>query len=124
MWQCANHAGLEQGATMSSDPGRQKGRTDSESAAASIDLEEVARLIAALEQDLAKVSSGSKDIQELRDEVEALRQILHSGSEQTGVAQQLHTLKAKFERTRTPLLLEAIREGQYIAIIGRILGLS
>ncbi|OFZ74023.1 MAG: hypothetical protein A2W04_01205 [Betaproteobacteria bacterium RBG_16_64_9] len=111
---------------MSNDPGKEKGTTNagSEKADASIDLEAVATLIAALEQDLAKVSSGSKDIQELRDEVEELRQLLHSRAEEEGVAEKLHTIKGKFEKTRSPLLLEAIREGQYIAIIGRILGLS
>ena len=35
-----------------------------------IDLERVAQLIDALERDLAKVQSGSRDVQLLRDEVE------------------------------------------------------
>ena len=37
-----------------------------------IDLEKVAQLIDALERDLAKVQSGSRDVQLLRDEVETL----------------------------------------------------
>src|SRR2546430_7347510 len=43
-----------------------------------IDLEKVARLIDALERDLAKVQSGSRDVQLLRDEVETLKNVLNS----------------------------------------------
>jgi len=43
-----------------------------------IDLEKVARLIDALERDLAKVQSGSRDVQLLRDELETLKNVLNS----------------------------------------------
>src|SRR6266446_1102985 len=43
-----------------------------------IDLERVAQLIDSLEQDLAKVQSGSRDVQLLRDEVETLKNVLNS----------------------------------------------
>jgi hypothetical protein len=43
-----------------------------------IDLDEVARLVGALERDLAKVRSGSRDMQLLRDEVETLKNVLNS----------------------------------------------
>ena len=43
-----------------------------------IDLEKVAQLIDALERDLAKVQSGSRDVQLLRDEVETLKNVLNS----------------------------------------------
>src|SRR5256885_8505855 len=43
-----------------------------------IDLEKVAQLIDALERDLAKVRSGSRDVQLLRDEVETLKNVLNS----------------------------------------------
>jgi hypothetical protein len=90
-----------------------------------IDLREVAKLINALERDLAKVSSGSKDIKALRDEVEELRRVLHSPAPpESGVTEKLHRLRSRFEKASSPVLLEAIREGQYVAIIGRILGLS
>jgi hypothetical protein len=41
-----------------------------------VDLNEAARLIDALERDMAKVRGGSADVQRLRDEVEALRKLL------------------------------------------------
>ncbi len=43
-----------------------------------IDLEKVAQLVDALERDLAKVQSGSRDVQLLRDEVETLKNVLNS----------------------------------------------
>jgi hypothetical protein len=43
-----------------------------------IDLDEVARIVGALERDLAKVRSGSRDMQLLRDEVETLKNVLNS----------------------------------------------
>ncbi len=90
-----------------------------------IDLREVAKLITALEQDLARVSSGSKDIKALRDEVDELRRVLHSPEPpESRVTEKLHSLRSRVEKASSPVLLEAIREGQYVAIIGRILGLS
>ena len=49
-----------------------------EHGAQEIDLDEAAKLVEALEQDLQKVSGDSRDIQRLRDEVETLRNVLNS----------------------------------------------
>jgi len=43
-----------------------------------IDLDEVAKLLQALEQDLASVKGDAKDIQRLRDEVQTLKNVLIS----------------------------------------------
>jgi cell division septum initiation protein DivIVA len=42
-----------------------------------VDLGEVARLVEALERDLAKVQGSSEDIRRLRQEVEALKSVVH-----------------------------------------------
>ena len=42
---------------------------------AKVDLGQVERLVAALEADLAKVRSGSEDVQALRDEVDSLKRL-------------------------------------------------
>jgi hypothetical protein len=112
---------------MSTEPGQGQPpkSTEAETTGGGIDLAAVAKLISALEQDLAKVSTGSKHIRELREEVEELRKLLDSSADRdAGIADRLHTIRHKIESSRTPILLEAIREGQYIANIGRILGLS
>jgi len=43
-----------------------------------VDLDEVKKLVDALERDLAEVRSGSRDLQTLRDEVETLKNVLQS----------------------------------------------
>jgi len=90
-----------------------------------IDLGEVRRLVAALEAELAQVQSGSKDVQDLRDEVEALRHAVHGEApEHEVVGSQLHRVHTTLGDKVEALEVEAIRTADYVARIGRLLGLS
>ncbi|HEY7742854.1 MAG TPA: hypothetical protein VIA19_07395 [Burkholderiales bacterium] len=89
-----------------------------------IDLEEVARLVEALERDLAQVRSGSQDVQRLRDEVETLKNVLSSPIRRHHwVRDGLHGVRTVLEDAIDVAIASGIRTGQYISEIGRILGL-
>ena len=86
--------------------------------ASSVDLKEVARLVQALEDDLARVQAGSGDFDALRAEVEALRAALQA-PDQSEVRERLegvHGFLGEAEGT-------AIKSAQYIGDIGRMLGM-
>jgi len=86
----------------------------------SVDLREVERLVQALEADLAKVRSGSQDVQALRDEVESLKQLLDSSTPQhepvNAGLRRIHTLM-------DTLVEDALQGARYVAEIGRMLGM-
>ena len=89
-----------------------------------IDLKEVAKLIEALEEDLKKVQSGSRDMQMLRDEVETLKNVLNSPVRRHHwVRDGLHGIRQGFENAVDSALAEGLQASRYIAEIGRILGL-
>ena len=89
-----------------------------------IDLEEVAKLVDALEQDLRKVQGGSRDIQVLRDEVETLKNVLNSPVRRHHwVRDGLHGIREGIENVVDSAIAEGIRASRYIAEIGRILGM-
>ena len=92
--------------------------------AADIDLDEVARLVGALERDLAKVRSGSRDMQLLRDEVETLKNVLNSPIRRHHwVREGLQGMKRSIEDGLGTAKAEGLKAGQYLAEIGRILGM-
>ena len=89
-----------------------------------IDIEEVAKLIEALERDLARVRSGSRDLQPLRDEVETLKNVLNSPIRRHHwVREGLHGMREAIESRLDSAVADGLKAGQYIAEIGRILGL-
>ena len=89
-----------------------------------IDLEEVARLIEALEQDLKKVQGGSRDIQRLRDEVETLKNVLKSPVRRHyWVSDGLQGIRKGFESVLDTAVAEGLKASRYVAEIGRILGM-
>ncbi len=89
-----------------------------------IDLDEVARLVGALERDLAKVRSGSRDMQLLRDEVETLKNVLNSPIRRHHwVREGLQDMKRSIEDGLVTAKAEGLKAGQYLAEIGRILGM-
>lgn len=89
-----------------------------------IDLDEVARLVGALERDLAKVRSGSRDIQLLRDEVETLKNVLSSPIRRHHwVREGLQGMQRSIEGGLDVAKAEGLKAGQYLAQIGRILGM-
>lgn len=85
-----------------------------------IDLEQVAQLVQALERDLEHAQEGTGNIDTLRAEVEALRRALrtHAGDDEP-VRARLHGVREAFEETDTALFKGA----QYLSDIGRMLGM-
>jgi hypothetical protein len=89
-----------------------------------IDLDEVERLVEALERDLERARRGEAGIGELRGEVEQLRATLsaedvaHADVKRglLGVRDRLHALGDE-------LFDDALKAGDYIARLGRLLGM-
>jgi hypothetical protein len=88
-----------------------------------VDLEATARLIDALERDLTQLKSGQGDIDHLRTDVERLRAALASGQPHEEVHGGLAGLREKLHTATDELLTDAIKTGDYIARIGRLLGM-
>ena len=89
-----------------------------------IDLDEVRRLVEALEQDLAKVQGSAREIQVLRDEVETLKNVLDSPVRRHHwVREGLHGIREGFENVVDSAIAEGLRASRYIAEIGRMLGM-
>lgn len=89
-----------------------------------IDLDEVARLVEALERDLAKLPGGSQDVQRLRDEVDTLKNVLNSPIRRHHwVSDSLHGMRTVLEEAIDAAVARGLKTGQYISEIGRILGL-
>jgi len=93
-------------------------------AAGDVDLDEVSRLVEALERDLDQVRAGTSDVQTLRGEVERLRAALESaGRAEPGVEAGLDRIRALLHRAGDELLEDAVKASEYITRIGRMLGL-
>jgi hypothetical protein len=89
-----------------------------------IDFEEVTKLVHALERDLASVRKGSRDVQLLRDEVETLKNVLSSPIRRHHwVREGLHAVREAVENGMETVVADGLKAGQYIAEIGRILGM-
>jgi hypothetical protein len=89
-----------------------------------VDMNEVTRLVEALERDLEKVRSGSGDIETLRTEVAQLREALGTAPASDDLAASLHGVRGAMHRAEEELAVDAFRASDYIVRIGRILGLS
>jgi len=95
-----------------------------DASARQIDLDEVARLIEALERDLTKVQGSSRDIQRLKDEIETLKNVLKSPVRRHHwVRDALHGIRERIDDALDAAVAEGIEVGRYVAEIGRILGL-
>ena len=91
-----------------------------------VDLDEVAKLVAALERDLAGVKQGSRDLQTLRDEVRALGEALDTGDaspDQERVGHRLRTIHGIIDNAVEVVMEDGIKAADYAARIGRMLGL-
>jgi septation ring formation regulator EzrA len=85
-----------------------------------VDLQQVERLVTALEADLAKVRSGSADVESLRAEVDALKQALDSGER---AHEPVHDRLRSIHGLLDTLVDDAIQGARYLAEIGRMLGM-
>ena len=89
-----------------------------------VDVDAAARLVTALEEDLKKLSGSSEDIQRLRDEVQTLKNVLNSPVRRSHwVEEGLRGVRDVFERVTDEVVADGVKAGQYIAEIGRILGM-
>jgi hypothetical protein len=85
-----------------------------------INLEHVNRLIAALERELAKADGGTPGVQDLKDEIETLKNVLRSPKIKPGwIREGLHSVRAGLESVQ----YEVLKDAPYVAEIGRILGM-
>lgn len=88
-----------------------------------VDLEAVARLVDQLEADIARARQGAASTETLRAEVEQLRALLAQDEPQPA---DVHAgLQGLQEKLALPdeLVADAIKGGDYLARIGRLLGL-
>ena len=89
-----------------------------------VDLREVTRLVEALENDLKKVQEGSSDLDALRSEIEQLRTLLQSpGGDQRDLHEGLHGIRLLLHRLENELVGDALTASEYIARIGKMLGM-
>jgi len=90
-----------------------------------VNLDDVARLVEQLERDLAKVRAGGASVDTLRSEVEQLRSALSAPEPSHGELNQgLHGIRDRLAALSDELFGDALKGSDYIARIGRILGLS
>ena len=89
-----------------------------------VNLDDVQRLVDALERDLAKVRAGTAGVDSLREEVEALRGALRAAEPRAEqVRERLHGVRSTLEDVGETLYEDAVKLGDYLARIGRMLGL-
>jgi hypothetical protein len=85
-----------------------------------LDLQQVERLVAAIETDLAKVRTGSQDVEALRAEVDSLKELLDSSAP---AHEPVHHRLRSMHRLLDTLVDDAVQGARYVAEIGRILGM-
>jgi hypothetical protein len=91
-----------------------------------VDLDEVAKLVSALERDLAGVKAGSRDLQTLRDEVRALTEVLEAEGappDRARVGDSLKTIHGIIDSAVDVVVEDTIKAADYAGRIGRMLGL-
>lgn len=92
---------------------------------AKVNLDDVARLVDQLERDLGQVRSGGTSIDTLRTEVEQLRRALDTAEPSHGELNRgLHGVRERLAALSDELFGDALKGSDYIARIGRLLGLS
>ena len=90
-----------------------------------VNLDDVTRLVEQLERDLATVRAGGASVDTLRSEVEQLRSALAAPEPSHGeLNQSLHGVRDRLAALSDELFGDALKGSDYIARIGRILGLS
>jgi hypothetical protein len=89
-----------------------------------VDLDEVAHLVEQLERDLSRVRAGGGDVDTLRAEVEQLRQALAADAAPADVHQGLHGVRERLAAASDEIVKDAFKGGDYLARIGRMLGLG
>ena len=97
--------------------------TERDRGPANVNLEEVTRLVEALERDLDKVREGSSDVATLRSEVDQLRTALRSSEPvNQDVHSGLENVRKLLHRAGDEQLDDAEKVSEYVTRIGRMLG--
>lgn len=90
-----------------------------------VNLDEVSQLVDQLERDLARAKSGDASVETLRAEVEQLRALLSAQSPSHDEVQQgLHGVRSQIDDLGDDLKKGAFAGGDYLARLGRMLGLG
>jgi hypothetical protein len=90
-----------------------------------VDLDAVAQLVEQLERDLARARTGGASVETLQAEVEQLRAALAAGSpSQDDVSQSLAGVRSRLHDLGDELGKDAFIGADYLARIGRLLGLA
>jgi hypothetical protein len=90
-----------------------------------IDLEQVRKLVVALEGDLARSRPQGADVQKLLDELETIKHLLKAPSPKPSwLRESLRSVRAILENAAGSVLGEVLKDAPYVAQIGRIIGLS
>ena len=93
--------------------------------AGDVNLDEVAALVEQLERDLVKARSGGASVDVLRAEVEQLRAALISAEpSHDDVKTGLHGVRTRLDELGDDLKSGALAGTDYLARIGRLLGLG
>ena len=89
-----------------------------------VDLEKAGRLLDELSRDLERIPGGSPDIERLKEEVRTLKGVLESPAQRHhSVKDGLHSIREGIHAALDGVVAQGVKGGQYIAEIGRILGL-
>ena len=93
--------------------------------ARNVNLDEISELVEQLERDLAKARVGDASVETLRAEVEQLRSLLSTESPaHEDVHQGLRGVRAQLDDLGDELKSGALAGSDYLARIGRMLGLG
>jgi hypothetical protein len=87
-------------------------------------LDRIHALVAELEQELAAAPADAADLQDLRDEIETLKNVLKSPKVKEGwILEGLHSVRDGIEDITQKVEGKVLKDSPYVAEIGRILGL-
>lgn len=89
-----------------------------------VNLDEVSQLVEQLERDLARVRAGGADIDTLRAEVEQLRAALAAPAGSGEIHEGLHGVRERLAAASDEVVVDAFKGSDYLARIGRLLGLG
>lgn len=87
-------------------------------------LDRIHALVAELEKELANAPADTADLQDLRDEIETLQNVLKSPKVKEGwILESLHSVRDGIENITQKVEGKVLKDTPYVAEIGRILGL-
>ena len=89
-----------------------------------IDLDHVARLVDALEQDLARATLDEASRRKLHEEIASIKRLLGSPEPRhSGVRESLHSIRQAVDHAAGTVSGEVFRDAPYLQEIARILGM-